>query len=391
MKKLIVSSVAVAFLTLSCMEEKLTMLDPNFGRFETQENKEKLKERLTIYNTPVYFQGKSAAASFSHVATVAPPTVNGKTVGATSVSKNGNYVYVTYNTTGADYGGSIDVIDVSDPTAPVLVSQLIALDTDFHDLDVENKYLFYGGQRALASSGYPDSTGHAGAVAGKFELSGALLTTKNQEQPYKGFAINSIARHAGEFHMVSGNRNGGIITAKWGFDLDNAPDSQVDFDGAQNLANEGSEMVVLQGEPGQQTILHYYDYQTTQPGNAAKFPLPYEITDLDRNGMDIYQGKAYIAMGEDGLIRVDLQNGNHEQFYYSTTDVAKGVAVSNDFVFVANGNDGLVIADRKNSKLPTIGAYDINEDANDVVYDPSGWVFIAQGNGGLRILKEEAL
>lgn len=391
MRKIMISSIVVALIGLSCTKEKLTMLDPNLGRFETSENQAQLKERLTIFNTPVYFQGKNAAASFTHVATVSPPNVNGKTVGATSVSKNGNYVYVSYNTTGADYGGSIDVIDVSNPSSPVLVSQLIAIDTDFHDLEIENKYLFYGGQRDLASSAYPDSTGHAGAVAGRFELSGGILTAINNEEPFKGFAINSITRHGGEFHMVSGNRNGGIITAKWGFDIDTAAKSQVDFDGGQFLAIQGSEIVVLQGEPGKQTILHYYDYHTTQPGDAAQFPLPYEITDLDRNGIDIYKGKAYIAMGEDGLIEVDLQNGNHKQFYYSTTDVAKGVAVSKDYVFVANGNDGLVIADRKNNKLPTIGAYDISEDANDVVYDPSGWVFIAQGNGGLRILKEEDL
>lgn len=391
MKKLVLGIVGLSMLTWSCTEERLVILDQEANRFKTIENQETLAPRLEVFNTPVYLRGKSASASFTHVATVLPPTVSGTVVGATSVSKQGNYVYVAYNTTGENYGGSIDVIDVSVPNAPVLVSQLIATDVDFHEVYTENNYLFYGGQRDLASSNYPDTNGHAGAVAGRFELSGGLLTARNKEQPYKGFAINSITRHGGRFHMISGNRNGGIITAKWGFDIDNTPKSQVHFDGGQFIARDGSDIVALQGQPGQSTILHYYDYQTTQAGDAVKYTLPYDITDLDRNGIDVYQGDAYIAMGEDGLVIVDLQSGNHQQHYYSTTDVAKGVAVSKNFVFVANGNDGLVIADRNNIKLPQIGGYDINEDANDVIYDPSGWVFIAQGNGGLRILKEEAL
>jgi len=94
MKKLVLGIVGLSMLTWSCTEERLVILDQEANRFKTIENQETLAPRLEVFNTPVYLRGKSASASFTHVATVLPPTVSGTTVGATSVSKQGNYVYV---------------------------------------------------------------------------------------------------------------------------------------------------------------------------------------------------------------------------------------------------------------------------------------------------------
>ena len=387
MKRLVLITVIFASV-LSCTKEQFSPIDNELGRFELDEDTRKLEKRMEIYNTPVYFNGKNASAAFTHVATVLPPSISGSTVGATSIAKQGNYVYVSYNTTGEDYGGAIDVIDVSNPSSPSLVSQLKTVDTDFHEVYPESNHLFYAGQRSVASSGYADTNGHSGAIAGRFKLAGGLLTTSNVEEPFKGYAINSITRHGGETHMISGNRNGGILLTNWGFDFTSNPKQQVYFDGGQFLARDQSNFVALQGEPGKDTKVWYYDYHNTDPADAQKFTLPYEVTELDRNGIAVKGTEAFLAMGEDGLIALNLNNGQHQQYYYSDKDIAKGVAVSNKYLFVANGNDGLIIADRKSANYPQIGQYDIDEDANDVVYDPSGWVFIAQGNGGLRVLKE---
>jgi len=379
---------ALALVVISCAKEKISYVEGGDERTTLITDQAQLNNRIQIYNTPVYFgKGKAAASPFTYVAKVDPPTVNSVSLWATSVSKQGDYVYVTYHTKNDPYGGSIEVIDVSNPSSPVLISQLLLNDTDIHEAYPEGSYLFYSGQRDVFSSPYDTATGFRGAVAGRIDLSGGVLTSTLTESSFKGYAINSITRNGGKIHMISGDKNGGIILSNFNFVPSTDPKELVDFDNGHFLTRKGSKVVALEGGQSGSSKVHYYNYQTTKPADAAIYSLPFSTTLLGRNALTIDGDDAWLAMGADGVVKMSLADGSYTQYYFGVDDVAKSVAVGTDYLFVAQGNDGLIIVDKNNPSFPVVGTYDIDEDANDVVYD-SGWVFVAQGNGGLRILKK---
>src|SRR5260370_37742089 len=63
-------------------------------------------------------------------AEVAPPSIGGQVLQATSVSMVGNLAVVSYNLAGNPYGGGVDVIDISDKSHPVLTSEALFQNTD---------------------------------------------------------------------------------------------------------------------------------------------------------------------------------------------------------------------------------------------------------------------
>lgn len=386
--KTFVKLLALAVVAVACNKDEVTYVNDGGDRTKLISNSSELNNRVQLYNSPVFLgKGKSQTSPFTYVAKVDPPNVNGVSLWATSVSKSGDFVYVTYHTKDDAYGGSIDVIDVSNPSSPSLVSQLIFTDSDIHEAYPESNSLFYAGQRDVFSSPYDTATGFRGAIAGRIPLSAGLLTSNLTESSFKGYAINSITRNGGKTHMISGDKNGGIVLTNWNFVESTDAKEHVDFDNGHFLTRFNSKIVALEGGQSGSSKVRYYNYQTTKPADAAVYNLPFSTTLLGRNAVTMDNTNAWLAMGADGVVRVQLSDGSYTQYYFGVDDVAKSVALGDDYLFVAQGNDGLVIVDKNDPSFPVVGTYDIDEDANDVVYS-SGWVFVAQGNGGLRILKK---
>src|SRR6267154_131101 len=68
--------------------------------------------------------------SLSLKAEVAPPSIGGQMLQATSVSIVGNLAVVSYNMVGNPYLGAVDVIDISNKNQPVLTSEALFQNTD---------------------------------------------------------------------------------------------------------------------------------------------------------------------------------------------------------------------------------------------------------------------
>ncbi len=91
------------------------------------------------------------------VGTINPPSnQDGVEVRATFVHVLGNRAYVGYNKEGEVYAGAVEVIDISDPSHPTVVSQALFDDTDVAALDIspDGSTLLIAGARDIDQTGY---------------------------------------------------------------------------------------------------------------------------------------------------------------------------------------------------------------------------------------------
>src|SRR2546423_3401334 len=152
MRKLAVAViVVVALVHLSCSDASGPG-DQTNGRISITNNTGVLASRVTYLNdsipidnvgvgypsAPVPFASSAVNRSAAQIqafsiklkAEVAPPSIGGQMLQATSVAIVGNLAVVSYNMVGNPYLGGIDVIDISNKNHPVLTSEALFQNTD---------------------------------------------------------------------------------------------------------------------------------------------------------------------------------------------------------------------------------------------------------------------
>src|SRR5688572_9554706 len=139
--------------------------------------------------------GRSPAASqapfnLSLKAEVAPPSIGGQTLQATSVSIVGNLAVVSYNMVGNPYLGAVDVIDVSNKNQPVLVSEALFQNTDVFAVTTS-------GQNVYVAEATDDTGFASPAVFEKMQLQGnQLVLSGNARRTLSSFVATSVAASA---------------------------------------------------------------------------------------------------------------------------------------------------------------------------------------------------
>jgi len=128
-----------------------------------------------------------AAVSMSLKAEVAPPSIGGQMLQATSVSIVGNLAIVSYNMVGNPYLGAIDVIDVTNKNHPVLTSEALFQNTDVSAVTTSGVNVYLA--EATGDTGFTSP-----AVFEVVSLVGnQLVLTDNKRVGLSSFAATSVA------------------------------------------------------------------------------------------------------------------------------------------------------------------------------------------------------
>lgn len=231
MKKLVYFLAAGAFLA-SCNREVSTAQDTDFAdrisvipSLELSGDLKQMGESFTVNgkaaHTMVYTYTNFAEAptSLAYTEELAGGLSTGTSnlAQATSVTANGEMVFVTWHLEGARYGGCISAYKLSGGTYHY-TSRIDFDDTDWHEAEVNrntatgNYEIFAVGQRSPSSSGYVLNE-HRGAIVGKvlYDYINDEFRGHGQykELPLPGFGANSIITSAGKYYILTGN---GIAT-----------------------------------------------------------------------------------------------------------------------------------------------------------------------------------
>lgn len=365
-------------------------------------NQQELSQRLTFINEPLKLEGilKNGTPTFTLLAEAASPTVNGVKLSASFVFKRGNNIYVTYHERGNGYGGAIVVYDVSSITNPTIVSQMTFTKTDLNALDInqEGSIIYLAGSnRAKGAVIIKTNLLPSGAISQDF---GNMSLTKVGN----AYSTNGIIQGGNWVYASAGNSVGGLYM----YDKNTMQFLDADYyAGAKFSAANGRAIGKnhLSFEAGPtESFLHVYvigsgdthSEKVFSVGPTTHQNVEPEFVNFGKNAMFIKPNSniCYVARGKYGMKALKTTNG--ATVYKSpdgmiTHGNTNGVGADTDFIYMANGSQGLFIAAPPvaGSTVNIVGVWD---DPNypgsaNMVYSDNTHIFVAKGQeGGLKIL-----
>ena len=347
------------------------------------------KRRGADGKAPVFVPGAGAAIEIRLVATLAPPVVGTSTTQATSVAIDGSRIYVGYGLAGPEHRGALDVIDISNPTVPAMVSSATFVDADVNAVAAAPDVVYLG--LATEALGYPTP-----AALERLETPSGLLDPSSSQTAHLGsFAATSVCRTSTVVLATSGDTGG--MRAFGAANL--TPLASHDLADARWVTTDPTSAFVLQADPSR--LVEY-----ALPGFAHRrdIALP-NAADTEAKATVVRTGDvALVTAGRHGLHVVDLSTGAVVQTVAppvaETEAHTNMVAVSGDLAFVANGYQGVTVLKAPteigsrplNNELVELGelALDTGDSPNHIVATSTHLV-VASGRGGVRILSLEVV
>src|SRR5438876_8358931 len=335
----------------------------------------------------------SQAFNLQLKAEVAPPSIGGQVLQATSVSIVGNLAVVSYNMVGNPYLGGVDVIDITNRNQPVLRSEALFQNTDVSAVTTSGSNVYLA-----------EATGDAGfaspAVFEVVELVGnQLVLTGNTRTGLSSFAATSVAFGSTRVYATSGDAGSLFMLNPATF----AVTSSIPLSDARWVAVGGGQVAVVQGVPGTLTV-----YNESNMSVVGSWPFKGADIAQSKSQLELVGGKAFIAAGDSGVQVLSASTGavvgsvprpNPDSLGLSpSVVVTNAVAIDQDLMFISNGEAGVYLA-QGSQAFSTTGSetqqtitmrgklrFGNLQSVNHVALQ-SGLLIIAAGLGGLKIVQ----
>ena len=336
---------------------------------------------ITITNASTSKLLKSTQATTDlplvQIAEINPPTdSNGRTLQANHVAVNGNYAYVAYTMRGDVYSGAIDVIDVSDPYKPKLITSALIANTDITSLTYSNGNLIIAGATDIDK----DATLTNPSIVINMQLSSGLLTDKYTINNLEGKVTTDVAANSSSYFAVTGDA-GNLYKIS---SSSKAIAGKAQLADLRSVAVSGDKIVTLSGTKGVNI------YNESSLALQKSFTTSTDVSGAKRT-MDFDGTKLLVSEGYNGLGVYDMNSGSKLQTIglaiAGEDNVTNAVSVNDGFAFVANGAAGLNVY-QSGSQLSLVGTVGITGSSN-YVKSSGNYIYVASGKGGLKIIKME--
>ena len=326
-------------------------------------------------------------------AEVAPPSISGQTLQATSVSIVGNLAVVSYNMIGNPYLGGVDVIDISNKNHPVLVSEALFQNTDVSAVTTSGSNVYVA--EATGDTGFASP-----AVFEMMQLQGNnLVLSGNTRTALSSFVATSVAASASMVYATSGDAGSLFVINPSTFTVS----SSIPLHDARWVTVGGGKVAVVQGTPGVLSV--YNEGNMSLVGN---FPFAGASVAEAKSQAELVGGKAFIAAGDSGVQVLSASTGlkvgavprpNPDSLGLSpAVVVTNAVAIDQDLMFISNGEAGVYLA--QGSQAFSASGPEVQQtitmrgrlgfgnlqSVNHVALQ-SGLLIVAAGLGGLKIVQ----
>jgi hypothetical protein len=327
-----------------------------------------------------------------------PPSVGGILLQATSIAANGNKVAVSYNNAGLPQVGGIDVYNIANGSKSQLKSQALFADAKANAVTLNDSYLY------LAGADNTDTPAHFEVL----RLNGSNLTlTGNNRVPLPSFA--GTCAFASPRYVYTTSGDAGALSV---YNPDNAlvPLKTFPLHDARWVDVSGGTVAVVQGTPGRVSIFHE-DTITSASGPAATFPFPGANVPESKSTIQVVNGKAIVAAGDNGVQVISLATGkvlgwvplpdNNVLGLPKSAVVTNAVTVDaspgGTLMFISNGEAGVYVAQSDTPfsqdwgetprTITVVGKIRFGnlQSANHVSYG-NGILIVAAGTGGIKIV-----
>lgn len=319
------------------------------------------------------------------------------------VPTDDNKVYVSYHTNGKDFGGSIDVAEMNGEqlTLKQRVQQADAGATyDFNHLNVINNKLYLAG-----SAKGKDGKQFGGATVSYAAIGGD--GTLNVTEGLSTVALDNTVK--GDANCVVPFGNNIAVASTLGYSIYDPTLAKGDLTKttgkAKFVAVNGSSLVGLNytseiaaGDAEVQGEVQVFDNSMKQ---TSSFNVGAIAPNNGKNMIAIdSNGRIYVCKSAKGLMCYD-SNGNQAWASEWTTPTSKsdknvsvdkrkgyinGVAVDDNYVYVAAGAYGLVVL-TKDGKEVTHKRIGTSENSANYVAVKNGLIYVAYGKGRIQVFK----
>ena len=334
----------------------------------------------------------SQAFNLQLKAEVAPPSIGGQVLQATSVSIVGNLAVVSYNMAGNPYLGGVDVIDITNKNHPVLTSEALFQNTDVSAVTTSGVNVYLA--EATGDTGFA-----APAVFEVVKLVGnQLVLTGNTRTGLTSFAATSVA-YGTRVYATSGDAGSLFVIDPTLFTVT----SSIPLHDARWVAAGGGKVAVVQGTPGTLDV-----YNESNMSVVGSWPFKGADIAQSKSQLELVGGKAFIAAGDSGVQVLSASTGavvgsvprpNPDSLGLSlSVVVTNAVAIDQDLMFISNGEAGVYLA-QGSQAFSTTGSetqqtitmrgklrFGNLQSVNHVALQ-SGILIIAAGLGGLKIVQ----
>jgi WD40 repeat protein len=399
MKRIIGVGILLGMVLVGCEKsvDAVSVPDQTNGRITVINDEVKLAARLTLKseNIPVdtTLRKTSANAAFglTYIAEIAPPTVAGQKLQATSVVLNANFAFVSYNMAGSSAIGAVDVIQVKGVKNPVIRSEVTFTDTDVNSVFFDNNNVYLAeasGNLAYASPAFVERISCTG---------GKLDIAKNFKRMLNSYAATSVYASSGKVYVTTGSTGGLHVLTQ----SDTLPVvATYPLTDARWVDMDNTYVVVAQGTPGKLSV-----YNRSTMALLNTFSVPGATIAESKSTVRVIGGKALFAAGDGGVQLVNLATGKVVGSIARVTvsglspsvTVTNAVDASGMFLFSSNGEAGIYVAlaTQSISDLSgdaTVGLFTLGklqfanlQSVNHVAFDGST-LAIAAGLGGTKLV-----
>lgn len=315
---------------------------------------------------------------------IEPPMFQGQLLSATCVQVVDNMAFVSYHMNGEDYGAAIDVLELDGANEPAIIQTLYSSAFDFNELKLDD--VLSRGKRRMWVVGALQMTQHnnfksAAVVLEVMLRNDVIFDFYHNIIDLKGSSANSIVKRGDELIAVSGS-NGGLTVIDYdSFSFSNF----IPLKNAKYFECLGDDAISLTASVNGAQLRHYRagdTYYSPDITTSIDPISPYDgklVVHLDND-------KSYISCATQGLKIFKTSTLEQAGAYQSPSNSTNCVTSDDDFVYLANGAQGLVILGK--DKLNKIGEYISDGSANFVsAFDK--YIFLADGRGGFKVLYRE--
>jgi hypothetical protein len=325
--------------------------------------------------------------AFTLKAEVESPTVNDVTVQATHVkiSVSDELAFVSYNTKGNEYGGGVEIFDISDEDNPALKSQALFTTLDVSSVDYYDGMIYLAGALAASDDAYATDT--PAVLVALAVNSSNEIDSVSQVIDLSSYVATDVAVDEDYIYVTSGD-DGKLAIYKRG---DYSLVSEVTIDDARSLGVNSDNIYVLNASD--EVIQSFAKSDFIE---ATEISLDQTITDESKTEIDVTDSYILAALNESGLDirnvdgsiqehldRPDTPDGGDDANY-----VTNSVSLNDELLLIGNGGAGVYVGamvPENSDSITLLGSMDFDASVN-CVKSAGDYIFVASGTEGLKII-----
>jgi hypothetical protein len=327
----------------------------------------------------------SSNFTFKLRANVDAPTDNGRVLMATHVAIKDQFAFVSYNLRGDDFGGAVEVFDVTVLAQPKIVSNATFANADISSVDYKDGKIFIVG----ATKDFEEMEFESPAFLQVLSVNSLMqIQSVDTIIDIPSFSANGIKVTSNKIYVTSGDTGGLSV-----FDREyNLLQKNVLAD-ARSVDMNGSNVYVLTGQPGKVNVFDVFSGNQTTQYEIGGANTPYSKSELSVNEKYIFA-----ALNEEG-VKMHKTDGTFKQHIpkpltpeggLDENHVTNSVSLTHSLLFMANGQSGIAVGEiipTLNDEVIMLGKMVFADmQSSNFVQSRDSIVFVASGLGGLKIL-----